>query len=260
MIPPILRQPSQYMPRVAVFFKIDEVLGDSDRYNAWIYHNLQDDIVGDILDIGSGTGNVAKHYFDHPGVKRVVLSDYSDQMVAYLQKKFTTFSNFTALKLDISDDGSSSKSILNESLNTVICMNVLEHVEDDDRAVARMVGFLKDGGKLILLVPAFNLLYGTIDEGIGHYRRYDRSSLTAIVNKNHLSVEKVFFMNFLGFFLWFMIARVFRQKALNRTECRWFELLVPFLEGTEKICRPPFGQSLIMVCSKGTDTDSLREK
>jgi ubiquinone/menaquinone biosynthesis C-methylase UbiE len=224
-------------------------LSASNNYNNWIYNTIKNDITGTILDIGSGLGDIAKFYCSNPTVKRVIFSDYSDSMVNEINKHFSEHPNYSALRLDISDS-ECFDFIPHNSIDTITCINVLEHIQDDEKAVSNMHGLLKSGGRLVILVPAFPFLYGTLDELVDHKRRYTKKSLSQLLLKHSFYIEKSFYMNIFGTITWFSAGKIFRHKRFEPNACRLLDKIVPILESMEKFITPPFGQSLVISAQK----------
>jgi SAM-dependent methyltransferase len=131
--------------------------------------------------------------------------------------------------------------------DSCVCLNVLEHIEDDAEALRRMAAILPDGGVIVLMVPAFPFLYGEIDRRLGHYRRYTRESVRRLVDAVGLRVARLHYMNAIGFFGWWANAHVFKREAQSAAQIGVFDrYVVPLSSRMEKLIAPPFGQSLVM--------------
>lgn len=182
--------------------------------------------------------------------KNLTLIDIDQHYVDYLKAKysFRDTSNFSALNIDIQDIESSP--LTAKKFDTIICLNILEHLQNDGKAVANMGSLLQPGGKLILLVPALEMLYGSMDAFFEHYRRYSKKQLKFLVQEQNLEIVKFYYLNFLGLLGWFVNGRILKNKELPEKQTKLFDKLVPFLEFTEKIIRPPLGQSLILIARK----------
>jgi hypothetical protein len=104
------------------------------------------------------------------------------------------------------------------------------------------------GGAIVLLVPAFPSLYGPIDRNLGHYRRYRRGSLANLARAAGLAVRKLHYVNAIGFFGWWVNARVLRRETQSDAQIAFFDhWLVPLFSALESGIPPPFGQSLLAV-------------
>lgn len=217
------------------------------NYNHWIYNNIQNFIGNNILEVGAGIGNLTDFIMFKD---KLTLIDIDQHYVNYLNAKysFRGKSNFSAFKTDIQDIKSSPLAI--NTYDTIICLNILEHLKNDRKAVENMSALLQPGGRLIILVPALNILHGSMDVSFGHYRRYNKKQLKLLIQEQDLDIVKFYYLNFLGLFGWFISGRIFKNKELPENQTKLFDKLVPFLGLAEKIFKPPLGQSLILVAQK----------
>ena len=134
-------------------------------------------------------------------------------------------------------------------IDTILCLNVLEHVEDDLGALRRLHAALVPGGRLLLLVPAHQRLYGAIDRAIDHYRRYDRAGLVARLQEAGFQVEHSAFFNRLGVLGWYLNSVVLRRTRVPGVQVHLQNVLVPILRA-ESALPLPFGLSLIAVARR----------
>ena len=133
-----------------------------------------------------------------------------------------------------------------QTFDTVVCSNVLEHVEDDGAALRAMRDLCVPGGHVILIIPAFQALYGAIDEAIGHYRRYTKPEITAKLAAAGMDVEHVSYFNSFGMFGWWLNAVVLRRRSVPGFQARVNDRLTPLLRIERKL-KPPVGMSLLAV-------------
>ncbi|MGD0618405.1 MAG: methyltransferase domain-containing protein, partial [Bryobacteraceae bacterium] len=132
--------------------------------------------------------------------------------------------------------------------DSCVCLNTLEHVEDDAQALRNMASVLTPRGVVVLLVPAFPALYGPIDRNLGHWRRYRRCDLARLANEAGLRLRRVRYINVAGFFGWWMNARILQRDTQSAGQIALFDrLIVPILSRVESAIPPPFGQSLLAV-------------
>lgn len=209
---------------------------------------MKDHLSGTVLDIGSGIGDITSFY-SQCNVKKIIHSDYSDEMIPVLKKRFSNTAKHEVVQLDISSDDFKN-SIAPGSINTITCSNVLEHIKDHIQALKNMHTLLDTGGKLVLLVPSLPQIYGTLDSLVGHYRRYTKPSAREALEQAGFKIESQHYMNIFGTITWYIAGRVLKQQSFNKETCSRLDKIVPILEGMESIIKPPFGQSLITVCQK----------
>lgn len=215
-------------------------------YNAWL-HKMYEPYLGKrVLEVGSGVGNQTRFLLDR---ERIIASDIEPHYQMELRARFggragvrvATFS-FPLSEVERSD-------ALAERLDTVICLNVLEHIEDDAAAVRDFASVLAPGGHLVLLVPAMPSLYGTLDVHLNHFRRYEPAGLRKLVSDAGFEVETLRYLNRPGVLGWWLNSRVLRRKILPRQQARAFRLLLPLLRLEERSA-PSFGMSLLVLAQK----------
>lgn len=223
------------------------LLSERFNYNRWIYDNIQHDIGNNILEVGAGIGNITDFIIFK---KKLTIIDINQDYIDYLKAKysFRDTSGFNSFNIDIQNIKSSP--LTAEKFDTVICLNILEHLKNDREAVANMSSLLEPGGRLIILVPALKALYGSMDIAFEHIRRYNKQDLKSLVCNQDLEIVKFYYLNFLGLLGWFVNGRILRKKELPENQTKLFDKLVPFLGFAEKIIKPPLGQSLILIAKK----------
>src|SRR5262249_33535679 len=117
---------------------------------------------------------------------------------------------------------------------------------NDRAALAAMRDVLLPGGRVVLIVPALQALYGTIDRAIHHYRRYSRDELKAKLEEAGLTLEHLSYFNMLGVPGGFLNARVLQRQSVPGVQARLNDWLVPWLR-LERLFGPPVGMSLLAV-------------
>ena len=134
-------------------------------------------------------------------------------------------------------------------LDTVTCINVLEHTDDDVAALRRAHQLLVPGGRVIVFVPAGQNLYGALDRGVGHQRRYDKDELVRKLTAAGFTVEDVSYQNRAAKLAWWLNSRVFRRSGLPAAQSKIFDRLVPLFRALEGE-HPSSGLSLIAIGRK----------
>jgi SAM-dependent methyltransferase len=225
--------------------EIQRRLAAVDHYNRWIFDQLAPYAGRRILDVGCAIGNVTAYFVDR---ELVVGIDAVEEFVAAVRIRFAGWPSFRAELRDIADP--SVLELGRERFDTVVCANVLEHVLDDRRALAHIHALLEPGGRLLLLVPAYRALWGTLDEVDHHHRRYERRDLVAKLDDARFTLERVHYMNPLGIVGWWLNGRILRTELVSPAQFRIYNRLVPGLAWVERIVHPPFGLSLVAIAAK----------
>jgi hypothetical protein len=122
---------------------------------------------------------------------------------------------------------------------------------EDGAALAAMAAVLEPGGRIVLLAPAFEALYGPIDRNLGHYRRYRVAGIRGLAARAGLAVRKAHYLNAIGFFGWWINAHILKLEAQSERQIEFFDRwVVPPMAAMERVIRPPFGQSVLAVLEK----------
>jgi SAM-dependent methyltransferase len=225
-----------------------EVMAQAVNYHQWTYRVLQPYVGNRVLEVGGGIGSLSAFLQDR---ERLISIDLDPRCTQELRDQLGERPNVRVLTADILDP-TLPPMLAEERLDTVLCVNVLEHIDDDLTALRHMHQALQPGGRVGLLVPAHPALYGTLDELVGHHRRYTRRALMAKAEQAGFTVLMCRSFNSVGVFGWFLAGRVRRQQGIGSGQVRFYDhLVVPVLRRLEGAIPPPFGQSLVLVGHRG---------
>jgi glycosyltransferase involved in cell wall biosynthesis len=211
------------------------------RYNGFLWDLMQPFIGRRVLEVGAGTGLLTRYLSTR---ERVLATELDPEYVDLLRRTFADSPNVEIRALDLAH--LAENGIPHRTFDTVVCSNVLEHIEDDGAALAAMHDVLVPGGRVVLIVPAIQALYGTIDRAIHHHRRYSREDLTAKLEGAGLAVEHLSYFNMLGVPGWYLNSRVLKRQSVPGVQARINDWLVPWLR-VERRFGPPVGMSLLAV-------------
>jgi SAM-dependent methyltransferase len=217
-----------------------EIMAGAVRYRAWIHSLLAPWLGRRVVEVGSGIGTFTELLLERA---EVVATDVYPPAVERLRQRFGGRPGFEARLLDVSSPP--FRELRAFRPDTIVCSNVLEHVRDDRGALAAMREVLVDGGHVVLLVPAFQAAFGTIDRLVGHERRYGRSELRDKLRGAGLELRRLHYVNAVALPAWFVNGRVLKRQAESPGQVLVFDrLVVPWLSRLERLVRPPFGMSL----------------
>ena len=224
--------------------EILHALERANRFNGWMADAITPWIGAEVLEIGAGIGNVTRFLTPRD---RYVASDISSDYLEHLDGLAAGRPYFDTAILDLdSDEGFDS---YREAFDTVVCLNVLEHVEEPQAAVERMASVLKPGGRLVLYVPAGPALYGSLDEVLEHRCRYTRQALLSELEGAGLKLLHMAPFNRVSTPAWWFSSRILRRKNLGRIQLKIFDTLVPVLRRCDRFLPLP-GLGLIAVGEK----------
>lgn len=217
-----------------------ERIAEAPAFNQWMYERLARWIGGRVLEVGAGIGNISRFLIDRP---RVVLTDTDPEYRATLRDRFGHLPHVDVAELTLP---TISPALADQQFDSIVCLNVLEHIEDDGGALAAMRTLLAPKGRLVLLVPALPSLYGTLDRALGHYRRYTRRALRERYRSVDLAMAHLEYFNLAGLPGWFFVGRMLRRSLIPRASLRAYDRLVPLVR-LERLLPWRVGQSLIAI-------------
>lgn len=230
-------------------FQTLEVIAEADQFNEWMFQTIAPFCNGKILEIGSGIGNISKFFIEEK--KDIVLSDIRSNYCDYLARKFVLTDQNLIRNLNLTDPDISSRfGELLGTFDTVFALNVVEHIEEDALAISNCVKFLKPGGMLVILVPAYKFLYNTFDKELGHYRRYTRTGLSEIIKNAGLRIRKAQYFNAVGMLGWLVSGKLQRNKTIPSGQMKFYNSLVPVFKLMDKIIFNQTGLSVIVIGQK----------
>lgn len=218
------------------------------RYNRWQFRRIAPSLGRRVCEVGAGIGNMSA-LIAESGPEQLVLTDLDPAYREILRSRFAGAPN-AAIEHLVLPDYSAAYRFQRYQLDTVVALNVLEHISDDVEALRSIAGMLQPGGRAIVLVPAFQQLFGTLDRELGHARRYTRQSLTRRMNQAGFRVERAFYFNLVGTLGWWVNARIRNVPRIPIKQLRIFDAMVPILQ-LEDLVPLPFGQSVIAVGTVG---------
>ncbi len=210
-------------------------------YNVEMYERLRPFIGRRVLEAGAGVGNLSRLMLDRD---LLVLSDYEREYLRLLRRRFGTYENVVIEHVDLSTF--TAADMAGYAIDTVVCLNVLEHIEDDRRVLAELHETLADGGNLVLLVPAHQALFSDLDRNLGHYRRYSREELSAKLRDAGFDVVHASYFNWIGAIGWYVFGRILRRGHITKVATRGYAM-VSSLRALEQRHEFGFGLSTIVV-------------
>lgn len=219
-----------------------DVLEGAANYRDWILSLARPWLAGPILEVGAGQGTYTEHLL-HVGEVHCV--EPSDRGAGELKRRYGHDPRVQVTHGLLADVDAEP------SFGSAILINVLEHIDDDAAALRQLRDRLVPGGRVILWVPAFPLLYSPFDRAIGHHRRYRRVPLLQLVSAAGFTVERAHHANLIGWFTWLAVARGLGRVPASPTMVGvWDRFALPVIRAVESRVTPPFGQSLFVVGRK----------
>jgi SAM-dependent methyltransferase len=207
------------------------------RYNQSIIHLIKK-YMGDpdsILDFGAGIGTLAE-FFDKK--KIICLEIDQDQQRVLKNKGFKVVSDL--------------ERIANDSMSFVYSSNVLEHIEDDNKVVHDLYEKVTPKGRILFYVPAFPLLYSSMDKRVGHFRRYTKERLRKVVEQAGFTIEYVGYRDCLGFFATLLYKLIgSREGTTSKKSLLIYDrFLFPFSHLLDHVFSSFVGKNIVIVARK----------
>src|SRR5436190_7021144 len=198
--------------------------------NRWILEQFRPYLGQRVGEAGCGIGNFTELLLDR---ERLVCVDNDPLYVEMASWRLGHLENVRALGRDLSDPAAYVE-LVPERIDTIVCLNVLEHIAPDEQVLRAYYDLLEPGGHAIILVPAHMWLYSPCDEALGHVRRYSNTELHSKMQAAGFEVVMMEEFNRMGVPGWYLNKQLGRRD-LNPRQMRLFELLLPVAKGMEAL-------------------------
>jgi SAM-dependent methyltransferase len=236
----------QVSPTTEYTLRDQERMQLAPNYFKWQARMVSRHLGARVLEIGCGVGNFTCHLLDR---QHIIAIDKDPACILHLLERLGEHRHLTARAMDVLDP--SFLEWKQYPPDSVVMLNVLEHISDDARALQQVHAVLPPGGTLILLVPAFEALYGPIDANLGHHRRYSKRSIRRLADDQGFRVRTLRYLNSLGCIGWWVNSKISRKTEQSEAQIKFFDKnIVPLLSRLEALIAPPVGQSLFVVLEK----------
>jgi len=237
-----------------VFPDIDEIgidtldaISFAPNFNQYMYDTIAPHCKGNILEIGSGIGNISHHFLLNKS--QISLTDIRANYIDVLKEKYNDKAE-RIYKLDLVDENFDTLySNLFETYDSIFALNVVEHIKDDQLAIVNAKKLLKPNGKLVILVPAYQSLYNSFDTALEHYRRYTKKKLNKLIS-SELEVIHSQYFNAFGILGWIVSGGILKKKTIPRNQMELYDRLILLSKLIDKIVFNKIGLSTISVGKK----------
>ena len=215
------------------------------QYLSWLARVLRPHLGDTVLELGAGIGNIAGRLMG----RRVhyVAAERDPLYLHALNNRFLRTPNVAVLKLD--PERPEDFRAAGGPFDTVLCVNLLEYVDEPAGVIESAASVLKKGGSIVVLAPQSRSLYGSMDKMLGHQRRFSKSELRALLEKSGVSVRRVYQLNKIATPAWWLYGKLLRRKQINKVMLKIFDKTVWFWRRVDGLL-PWRGLSLIAVASK----------
>ncbi len=221
-----------------------EAMTFSVNYHYWIFEQIQPYLGKKLCEVGAGCGNFSQILVQN--VEHLTALEPSNQMFPLLQKYFehhsqveTIHSTFEQKHQDFSC-----------AFDSMVYVNVLEHIEDDEQELSYIHSALKQRGHVVIFVPALSFLYSDLDQEIGHFRRYHLKPLVRLVEQTGFRIKIAKYFDILGILPWYIVFVLMRSKQSATKVNLYDKIAIPIVKRLENLITPPIGKNILLIAQK----------
>jgi SAM-dependent methyltransferase len=225
-----------------------EAMSFAVNYHKWILEEFRPFLGKKLVEVGAGTGSFSEMLIEE-NPENLALIEPSE-MFKFLEQNISQVE--TATRVDYYNSiFTEAAHRLREKPDTIIYVNVLEHIEEDRGELEKVYETLEPGGRCLIFVPAFMSLYGAFDEKIGHFRRYTKKELETKAKSAGFKVVKSKYFDFVGIFPWYVKYKLLKSDSLNSGAVTAYDkFAVPLTKQFERFLNFPVGKNILTVLQK----------
>ena len=230
-------------------------LENAPNYYAAILRYFAPYIGAQVIEVGAGIGTFSQCLLSVPHVTTLTLVEPAKNLFQILRKKLSGNSKVRFVNGNLQSVATSL------SCDSVVLINVLEHVENDEELLNTIHQVLRPGGTVLIFVPALPRLYGSLDRNFGHIRRYRKSELRSLLTKVGFQVECLRYFNLPGIVAWFISGKIFKCQSLNPWSVWLYDrLFMSWIPQFERMWEPALGQNLLAVSTKSPNVNQENQR
>ena len=213
------------------------------RLNDWIADAIRPQLGSSVLEVGAGIGTISALLLPR---ERYVATDIDDAQLTTLTNRFYNVPYVETAHFDVRSQDDVAR--FHEQFESVVCCNVLEHIDDHDTALRNLRRILRPGGRLVLLVPRGRKLFGSLDEVVDHVRRYEPDELRDLLEAVGFKVECLHHFNKAGVPGWWLNGKVLKRRHFSRFQLKVYDSLVWLFRRLDRVL--PWGGLSIMAVGR----------
>ena len=215
------------------------------NYHHWILDEITPYLSGNIAEVGAGCGNFSDFLLT-TGIQQLYAFEPSNNMFPILEQHFRDNPTVSTCHAYFGDRVAE----FSEAFDTVLYINVLEHIEKDVEELSHAYQTIKPGGNLLIFVPALEFLFGENDRQVGHFRRYHKKELVERVSSAGFDIVKANYFDLAGILPWYIAFVLLKQTATDGNVSLYDNWVVPIVRRVEHFITPPIGKNLLLVGKK----------
>jgi SAM-dependent methyltransferase len=214
-------------------------------FNRWMYDTVRPYLGKRLAELGAGRGNLSKLLRTHGSL---LATEVRLEYLTEMSERWAHLDDVSVANLDLGTPADYSQ-LREYEPDTIVCFNVLEHIEDDQKVLRLLSEVVRAGCRLVFLVPFNPKLYSRFDKEIGHFRRYSKGELEGKMRDAGFEVERQIFFNKAGVIAWWLGNKLTGQRTLASWQLRLYNVLTPVFRILDHVL-PMSGLSTIVVARK----------
>lgn len=220
-----------------------EVMSFAVNYHRWIVDEFVPYLGSNAVEVGAGVGDLSKLLLKS-SITKLYAFEPSSNLFDLLEKNLEGQSRVTVI------NGFLSGHQLVDEIDSVLYINVLEHIENERKELHTAWDIVRPGGYLLLFVPALSWLFSDADLSVGHFRRYHKKALVKLVEETGFRVEKAYYFDVAGIIPWYVNFVLLKNSFKAGSVTLYDKLLIPPMRRFEKMIRPPIGKNILLAARK----------
>lgn len=236
-----MSEPAEHLPQY--FGKDLEAMSFARNYHAWILAELAPYLGRSVAEVGAGVGSFSSLLLD-TRIESLDAFEPSRNMFPLLREALAPDPRARAI------NGFFGPATIDRRYDSVVYVNVLEHIEDDAAELAVAREALAPGGHLLVFVPALPWLYSELDRQVGHFRRYRKPALSGLVRGAGLTIVRLRYFDIAGVLPWYVNFTLLGNTIGGGSVSLYDRLVVPVMRVVEGIVAPPIGKNLLLVARR----------
>lgn len=206
-----------------------ESLANAPNIGRWTVDQFREYLGDTVLEAGCGSGNLTQFLID---CRRLICVDIDEAHLSVVKERFGHLENVEVVLGDL--DGPATYTSFEGILDTVVCVNVMEHLHNPDIAAKGFARSLRSGGHAVVLVPAHKWLFSAADHALAHTMRYSKEDLVSTLESAGMEIVDVREFNRMGVLGW-LVNKTLHRTEIGRLQTRLFSWLLPVAKLIERV-------------------------